>query len=231
MSSQPELNHPTFNSPIPCSWGASCSYTGCCRFVHPGEEGTGRKLFPGRITYDKTTRAMYWEPPVVRLIGSSTFYERRRRGFSWQGWVSYMQREIRRFKECTCNCGKPATVPDFGGRLDDHVFCYDCYFDQEFEAKFGGAESRLVKIARDDNKKAELYKPLLHIVDQVLEENKEVLAECGMASRNVTSKKILTKLMSDTDAKSLAWLMQEKNHHEMAHQLYCAYEDIFYKGV
>ena len=74
---QPELNSPSLGSPIPCRWGSGCVYTQCCSFVHPGEEGTGRKLFEARNETEK---------PIVRLIGSPRFYERRRLRMSWPKW-------------------------------------------------------------------------------------------------------------------------------------------------
>lgn len=75
--SQPEFNCPSLGSPIPCRWGSGCVYTQCCSFVHPGEEGTGRKLFEARNDSEK---------PTVRLIGSPRFYERRRLRMSWPQW-------------------------------------------------------------------------------------------------------------------------------------------------
>ena len=81
---QPELNNPSLNSPIPCIWGANCYYANCCRFVHPGEEGTARKLFPSRSYIDNGVQV--WEPPTVRLIGHARFYERRRLRLSWPQW-------------------------------------------------------------------------------------------------------------------------------------------------
>jgi hypothetical protein len=54
-------------------------------FVHPGEEGVGRRLFPAR-TMD--------EEPVVRIYGipekKAYFYERRRLGLSWPAWCKEM---------------------------------------------------------------------------------------------------------------------------------------------
>lgn len=77
---------PELNSPQPCIHGAGCVYTvkdkddvihpGCCRFVHPGEEGTGRRLFPAKDG----------KPPCVRLTGKAGFYERRRLRMSWGEW-------------------------------------------------------------------------------------------------------------------------------------------------
>lgn len=82
----PELNNPSLNSPQPCRWGARCVYNKCCAFVHPGEEGTGRMLFPGRISISNGVQI--WERPVVRLIGRAHFYERRRLKLSWPQWCS-----------------------------------------------------------------------------------------------------------------------------------------------
>ena len=52
---------PELKSPQPCIHGAGCVYTkktadgkvvpGVCAFVHPGEEGRGRRLFPARTFF------------------------------------------------------------------------------------------------------------------------------------------------------------------------------------
>jgi len=52
------FDKPNLNSPQPCPHGAGCDYKrknpegelvpASCRGVHPGEEGTGRRLFPSR---------------------------------------------------------------------------------------------------------------------------------------------------------------------------------------
>ena len=75
-----------YKTPQACRWADACVYKGCCGFVHPGEEGTGLKFFPGRIT--TTNGVSQWEPPVVRLIGSPTFYKRRRLRMSWPQWCA-----------------------------------------------------------------------------------------------------------------------------------------------
>jgi hypothetical protein len=82
----PAFDAPELNSPQPCIHGAGCVFTvkdaggktipGCCRYVHPGEEGTGRRLFPARRD----------QPACVRLTGNAGFYERRRMKMSWQAW-------------------------------------------------------------------------------------------------------------------------------------------------
>jgi hypothetical protein len=87
-----EFDAPALNSPQPCIHGAGCVFTvkgpegavlpGCCRFVHPGEEGTGRRLFPAR-TVEGTGST---QPACVRLVGNAGFYERRRLKMPWQAW-------------------------------------------------------------------------------------------------------------------------------------------------
>ena len=83
---------PELNSPQPCIHGAGCVFTvkdaggkilpGCCRYVHPGEEGTGRRLFPERVLEDGRV-----QPACVRLTGAAQqFYERRGRKIPWQEW-------------------------------------------------------------------------------------------------------------------------------------------------
>ena len=87
---------PELNSPQPCAHGAGCEYKatdretgeqvdGCCAFVHPGEEGTGRRLFEERVTYNEDgTKTV--QPACVRLTGRAGFYERRRLRLSWRAW-------------------------------------------------------------------------------------------------------------------------------------------------
>jgi hypothetical protein len=88
-----ELDAPHLRSPQPCKRGIHCDYKlkdeasgelvrACCSGVHPGEEGTGRRLFPARITEDGRE-----QPACVRLTGAAySFYERRRLRLSWAEW-------------------------------------------------------------------------------------------------------------------------------------------------
>jgi len=86
----PEFDVPSLKSPQPCIHGAGCVFTvknadgtvkpGCCHYVHPGEEGNGRRLFPAKD--DK--------PACVRLTGNAGFYERCRLKMSWQEWCERM---------------------------------------------------------------------------------------------------------------------------------------------
>ena len=83
---EPELDEKVLNSPQPCSHGSGCRYNGPCAFVHKGEEGTGRRLFPAR-TVLKDGKEVKQEA-AVRLIGSPSFYERRRLRLSWPEWCA-----------------------------------------------------------------------------------------------------------------------------------------------
>jgi hypothetical protein len=84
---EPALDEKTLNSPQPCSHGSACRYDGPCAFVHKGEEGTGRRLFPARTTQDKDGKNVE-QAACVRLIGSPGFYERRRLRLSWPEWCA-----------------------------------------------------------------------------------------------------------------------------------------------
>jgi hypothetical protein len=74
-----------YRVPVPCKHGNNCLFTGVCSFVHPGEEGTGLKYFPGRA-YLAEDGTQCWESAVVRLIGRPSYYERRRMRHSWSDW-------------------------------------------------------------------------------------------------------------------------------------------------
>ena len=93
----PKFDAPELNSPQPCAHGAGCDYKikdkttgelvrGCCAFVHPGEEGTGRRLFAERTTTNEAGEARH-QPACVRLTGAQNgFYERRGRRIPWPVW-------------------------------------------------------------------------------------------------------------------------------------------------
>ena len=76
------FNAPELNSPQPCEHGAGCTYYGSCRFVHPGEEGTGRMIFEERVVTNEDG-STYTQLACVRLIGAAGFYRRRRAQMSW----------------------------------------------------------------------------------------------------------------------------------------------------
>jgi len=88
---EPALDEKSLNSPQPCQHGSNCTYKTpgkCCAFVHPGEQGSGRQLFPARV-FVENGRQVY-QKAQVRLI-DSTFYERRSLGLSWPEWCKKVQ--------------------------------------------------------------------------------------------------------------------------------------------
>jgi hypothetical protein len=76
-----------YRTPVRCKSGSNCCFDGVCSFVHPGEEGTGLKYFPGR-SYVGEDGTECWESAVVRLIGGARYYERRRLRLSWADWCA-----------------------------------------------------------------------------------------------------------------------------------------------
>jgi hypothetical protein len=91
---KPAFDAPHLNSPQPCSHGAGCNYRvtkdgvetiGCCAFVHPGEEGNGRRLFEERTSTNEAGETVV-QKACVRLTGRAGFYERRRLRLSWPAW-------------------------------------------------------------------------------------------------------------------------------------------------
>ena len=88
------LDKPELRSPTPCPRGVYCQYKlanpetkemelACCRMVHPGEEGNGRRLFPARTAADGRQ-----QPACVRLTGKAGFYERCRLKQPWRVWAT-----------------------------------------------------------------------------------------------------------------------------------------------
>ena len=88
------LDDPKLRSPTPCPRGVYCQYKlpnaetkelelACCRMVHPGEEGNGRRLFPARTAPDGRE-----QPSCVRLTGKAGFYERCRLKQPWRVWAA-----------------------------------------------------------------------------------------------------------------------------------------------
>ena len=96
----PAFDAPELKSPQPCIHGAGCVYTkktadgkvvpGVCSFVHPGEEGRGRRLFPARTVIFEHPDGddVVEQPACVRLVGGALYYERMRMGMPWQGFCA-----------------------------------------------------------------------------------------------------------------------------------------------
>jgi hypothetical protein len=91
---KPSFDEPKLRSPQPCARGSHCDYKrwnpateqmepAVCHFVHPGEEGTGRRLFPARQVDGRE------QPACVRLTGAGRgFYERCSRRMPWSLWCA-----------------------------------------------------------------------------------------------------------------------------------------------
>jgi len=96
----PAFDAPELKSPQPCIHGAGCVYTkktadgkvmpAVCGFVHPGEEGRGRRLFPARtIRFEHPDGVdVVDQPACVRLVGGALYYERMRMRMPWQGFCA-----------------------------------------------------------------------------------------------------------------------------------------------
>ena len=119
-----KFDNPALNSPQPCIHGAGCVYTvkdadgtvkpGCCRYVHPGEEGNGRRLFP-ETTMVKDGKQVQM-PACVRLTGRAGFYERRRLHLSWEEWcarnnIAYTPNKVGIEREPAPHAPKPVAKP------------------------------------------------------------------------------------------------------------------------
>ena len=89
------MDAPELKSPQPCPRGIHCNYMvknsdvwepGCCRGVHPGEEGTGRRIFPARQIKITGAEAEFIEQPACVRLTRADYYERRRLRLSWGQW-------------------------------------------------------------------------------------------------------------------------------------------------
>ena len=90
------MDAPHLNSPQPCPRGIHCDYKlknaagelvpGCCRFVHPGEEGTGRRIFPERQIKERGPEASFRIQPACVRLTSASYYDRRNMKLSWREW-------------------------------------------------------------------------------------------------------------------------------------------------
>jgi hypothetical protein len=92
------FDEPKLRSPQPCVRGIHCDFKrwcpetkhmepAVCHFVHPGEEGAGRRYFPARqLGVGADARQ---QPACVRLTGAAQgFYERCGRKLPWGVWCA-----------------------------------------------------------------------------------------------------------------------------------------------
>lgn len=90
-----EMDAPELRSPLPCPRGNTCNFSvledgklvsACCRFVHPGEGGSGRRFYEEKVTDGTVLKA------CVRLTGchkdaGGGYYARRKARMSWRSWA------------------------------------------------------------------------------------------------------------------------------------------------
>jgi hypothetical protein len=94
----PAMDVPELRSPQPCVRGIACDYKrkneagilekAWCKFVHPGEEGNGRCIWPEKRLEDGTIL-----PAVVRLSGQHTtvgggWVQRLKERLCWSDWAA-----------------------------------------------------------------------------------------------------------------------------------------------
>jgi len=103
----PEMNTPEMKSPRPCKHGAGCNYSGSCGYVHPGEEGTGRQVFPARKFTDPKTGLEREQAACVRLIGNAGFYRRRQLKMTWPAWCAKQGINYKPNARVTVSSGAP----------------------------------------------------------------------------------------------------------------------------
>ena len=92
------MDDSALRSPQPCPRGIACDYKRknpdgtlvrvWCKFVHPGEEGTGRRIWPEKKLDDGTVL-----PATVRLTGMNTavgggWVQRLKERLSWPDWAA-----------------------------------------------------------------------------------------------------------------------------------------------
>ena len=120
------FDEPKLRSPQPCQRGIYCDYRrwnpaskqmepAVCHFVHPGEEGTGRRFFPARQLKETGPEASFREQPAcVRLTGAAQgFYERCGRKIPWGTWCA--QKGIPYTPLAAGAAWEPVTIQRIGG--------------------------------------------------------------------------------------------------------------------
>jgi len=178
-SAQAELNDIKYNSPRPCNHGAHCVYTSCCAFVHPGEEGTGRKLFPAFIRKNDDGTQV-WMKAAVRLIGGASFYERRRLRLSWPDWCfrQGMPAPVRRAaaseRRETLNLASSATEPAATGAAAEPA------------APAAPAEPAAPTQVPGDDVRTRLY----NTISMALAYGKSMMPAAGMSHPGITAAKL-----------------------------------------
>jgi hypothetical protein len=191
------LNDPALNCPRLCSHGATCSYTGPggCAFVHPGEEGTGRRLFPAR-TNPQTGEV---QKASVRLIGSPGFYERRRLKMTWKQWCALPKNQHLRL----------LTLEKKQVKTQAQQKKADVWTAAKEQQQQQTRESIMLNVAARNV----LGNALYAIISPFLEEVKPSLIEAGQWCDAITAGKLTGMILESNDFKGICHLLE--NHSEM----------------
>jgi hypothetical protein len=87
-----DLDNPRYKSPVACSFGSNCRFDGCCKFVHPGEQGVSRVLIPAH-SFETSDGRTIWISSTVKLLDvdnkPAPYYERRRMNMSYSEWKAF----------------------------------------------------------------------------------------------------------------------------------------------
>jgi hypothetical protein len=185
-SATPELDDPVLNSPRPCFHGAKCTYTGAdgCAFVHPGEEGSGRRIFKSRVITKNGVQT--WQKSTVRLVsfdGSKVpFYERRMRKMSWPAWIKHIG-------AANAVKGEPVTVQEI---------------EEGLQATPSPSNTECLKA------KSIIFGDALYAkIDELLNMAMPMLVSSGEYRPCITSPKITGMLLEGLDSETLSSVMKD----------------------
>jgi len=230
---QPELNEPSLNSPIPCRWGVNCYYTDCCRFVHPGEEGTARKFFPARSYVDNGIQV--WEPATVRLIGHARFYERRRLRLSWPAWSQRMGLTAAAVEPVAAPAAEPVPVQDMNQMLME---AYEAERQRIGEALLPIVSQELAACGEESLKLAELWCPEItaqNIIRNILDRHPIVYSQTLITDLDALTGQIIVACQQIYDEQAQAQAQQPQQPQQQPEQpeqpllsahLDCAWGDV-----
>jgi hypothetical protein len=228
-NAQPELNDPIYESPVPCRKGYDCSYAGVCSFVHPGEEGLGRRIFPARSEGEKD---------VVRIFGKphkkATFYERRRLRLSWPQWCAQMgwpapvakaspveapAPSHKRKQILDLSEPKPAPLPPAPQQSPHEFFLEAAGLCAQRQQPFGlanwAAYEGMLWASKQPPFVSKSFRQsygelLFGQVAWALEEQREILLEAGVLTAKTTAGKIVGMFMDAYDEEGLRQLYEDK---------------------
>lgn len=198
--SDPQFSAPELNAPRPCAHAANCYYNGPngCAFVHPGEEGTGMKMFHARVMKDNQTGHEIWQKATVRLIGGAGFYERRRLKMSWPAWCalpknSHLQKPVK-------------TSPSPPAKEKVHVAPF---IEQPAQSQDGMKMLHKMMAQADAQKRQEIGNQLYPIINAFLAEEEGNMKAGGVWHPSMTAGKITGMLLEGFSYNDLHLMMTD----------------------